>query len=67
MSQDVLDLCKALINRESVTPEDAGCQQLMADILEPLGFIIETMVFDNTFLNRCNYINYQSILKNIII
>lgn len=48
MKQDVLDLCKALINRESVTPEDAGCQQMMADILEPLGFVIETMVFEDT-------------------
>lgn len=48
MSQDVLALCKDLINRESVTPEDAGCQQLMADILAPLGFRIETMVFEDT-------------------
>ncbi|WP_286267181.1 succinyl-diaminopimelate desuccinylase [Thalassotalea atypica] len=48
MNQDVIDLAKALITRESVTPEDAGCQQLMADILAPLGFDIETMVFDDT-------------------
>ncbi len=48
MSQDVLALCKELINRESVTPEDAGCQKLMADILVPLGFEIETMVFEDT-------------------
>ena len=31
MSSDVLALTKDLINRRSVTPEDAGCQQLMAD------------------------------------
>ena len=48
MSSDVLNLTKALINRRSVTPEDAGCQQLMADILEPLGFDIESMVFEDT-------------------
>ncbi|BDM64781.1 succinyl-diaminopimelate desuccinylase [Shewanella sp. NFH-SH190041] len=45
---DVITLAKALISRESVTPEDAGCQQLMADILAPLGFSIESMVFEDT-------------------
>lgn len=45
---DVITLAKALISRESVTPEDAGCQQLMADILTPLGFSIESMVFEDT-------------------
>lgn len=48
MSNDVLALTKALINRRSVTPEDAGCQDAMADILSPLGFNIETMVFEDT-------------------
>ena len=48
MSSDVLNLTKELINRRSVTPEDAGCQQLMADMLEPLGFDIESMVFEDT-------------------
>ncbi|GLS84293.1 succinyl-diaminopimelate desuccinylase [Paraferrimonas haliotis] len=37
-----------LINRRSVTPEDAGCQTMMADILKPLGFDIESMVFHDT-------------------
>jgi succinyl-diaminopimelate desuccinylase len=45
---DVVTLTKALINRKSVTPEDAGCQPLMADILSPLGFNIENMVFHDT-------------------
>ncbi|GAA6186481.1 succinyl-diaminopimelate desuccinylase [Aliiglaciecola sp. 2_MG-2023] len=45
---DSIALTKELINRKSVTPEDAGCQQLMADILAPLGFDIESMVFDDT-------------------
>ena len=45
---DVVELTKALIARESVTPNDAGCQQLMMDILQPLGFDCETMVFHDT-------------------
>ncbi len=48
MTLDVLQLTKELINRESVTPNDAGCQQLMANILTPLGFNIETMIFEDT-------------------
>jgi len=48
MPSDVISLAQALIARESVTPEDAGCQQMMADILSPLGFNIESMVFDDT-------------------
>ena len=38
-----LQLLEALIARESVTPNDAGCQDLIAARLEPLGFIIERM------------------------
>ncbi|ABG40710.1 succinyldiaminopimelate desuccinylase [Paraglaciecola sp. T6c] len=48
MSCEVLALTEELINRQSVTPEDAGCQQLMAEYLAPLGFDIESMVFDDT-------------------
>lgn len=43
-----LDLTIDLINRKSVTPEDAGCQDMMADILKPLGFEIEDLTFDDT-------------------
>ncbi|MFT5838854.1 MAG: succinyl-diaminopimelate desuccinylase [Flavobacteriales bacterium] len=43
-----LDLTKNLLNRKSVTPEDAGCQELMANILQPLGFIIEDLTFADT-------------------
>lgn len=35
---DTLELAKALIQRASITPQDAGCQQLLAERLEPLGF-----------------------------
>lgn len=34
-----------LIERESVTPADAGCQQLMADRLEAAGFAVEHVRF----------------------
>jgi succinyl-diaminopimelate desuccinylase len=33
----------ALIGRRSITPEDAGCQQVLAARLEPLGFACETL------------------------
>ncbi|KAF0163205.1 MAG: succinyl-diaminopimelate desuccinylase [Rhodocyclaceae bacterium] len=37
----VLEKARALIARPSVTPEDAGCLDLVASWLEPLGFRIE--------------------------
>lgn len=45
---DVLALTKNLINRRSVTPQDAGCQELMKDMLGKLGFVNETLVFEDT-------------------
>lgn len=44
----VLALAKDLISRQSVTPEDAGCQVVMIERLKALGFTIEEMVFDDT-------------------
>lgn len=38
MSNETLELAKALIRRRSVTPADAGCQRLVIDRLVPLGF-----------------------------
>ncbi|MEW5973818.1 MAG: succinyl-diaminopimelate desuccinylase, partial [Pseudomonadota bacterium] len=38
---DVLKLATDLIGRRSVTPEDAGCQAMLAARLERLGFHIE--------------------------
>ncbi len=40
-----LELAKALISRASVTPEDAGCQQLMRARLEAIGFHCEELPF----------------------
>jgi len=48
MSADpTLALTKQLIEAPSVTPEDAGCQQLMADRLARLGFEIEELDFSD--------------------
>lgn len=44
----VYTLACDLIRRPSVTPEDAGCQQMMADYLSRLGFTIEPMIFHDT-------------------
>ena len=40
-----LSLACELINRRSVTPEDAGCQQLMIERLEAIGFDITPLRF----------------------
>jgi succinyl-diaminopimelate desuccinylase len=42
-----LELAIDLLQRQSNTPEDAGCQELMISRLEPLGFKIERMRFSN--------------------
>ena len=40
-----LELCKLLISRPSITPEDAGCQEIMIKRLKAIGFAIEKMPF----------------------
>ena len=45
---DVISLTQALIQKPSVTPDDAQCQPLMASILEPLGFNIEELFYTDT-------------------
>ena len=50
-----LELARALIARPSLTPDDAGCQELMVSRLAPLGFRAETLVGNgvtNTWLRR---------------
>ena len=39
----VLDLTRGLIARRSLTPDDAGCQALLAERLAPLGFRCDTV------------------------
>ena len=43
--EEIHQLTADMIARRSVSPEDAGCQQLMADYLSNLGFSIEHMPF----------------------
>lgn len=50
-----LELAIELISRPSVTPDDAGCQQLMIERLQTIGFNIEPMRFgevDNFWARR---------------
>ena len=42
---DTLELTKELIRRRSVTPDDAGCQGILAALLERGGFAVEHMRF----------------------
>jgi succinyl-diaminopimelate desuccinylase len=42
-----LELAKQLIARRSLTPDDAGCQELLIERLEKLGFKVERMRFGN--------------------
>jgi succinyl-diaminopimelate desuccinylase len=52
---DTLALTRALVERRSLTPDDAGCQELMASRLAPLGFRSETLLSNsvrNAWLRR---------------
>ncbi|OGS97702.1 MAG: succinyl-diaminopimelate desuccinylase [Gallionellales bacterium RIFCSPLOWO2_02_FULL_57_47] len=44
---ETLQLAKALIACRSLTPDDAGCQDILIERLEKLGFKIERMRFGN--------------------
>jgi succinyl-diaminopimelate desuccinylase len=45
---DTLELTQDLMRRESVTPEDAGCQIMLADRLAKIGFHAEHLRFEDT-------------------
>jgi succinyl-diaminopimelate desuccinylase len=52
---ETIELAKALIGRASVTPDDAGCQLLIAERLQAIGFSIEPLRFgevDNLWARR---------------
>jgi len=52
-----LELAKQLINNPSVTPDDMGCQELMINRLEKVGFSVHTLKFggvDNFWAVRGN-------------
>ncbi|MCP5160085.1 MAG: succinyl-diaminopimelate desuccinylase [Hahellaceae bacterium] len=44
---DTLELCKEFVRLPSVTPHDAGCQALLRQRLERIGFQFESLVFDD--------------------
>ncbi|MBB1308291.1 MULTISPECIES: succinyl-diaminopimelate desuccinylase [Pseudoalteromonas] len=48
MNHPVIELAQALIQRRSVTPEDADCQTMMNERLAQLGFNIESLFFTDT-------------------
>jgi succinyl-diaminopimelate desuccinylase len=48
MSCPVLDLAQQLIRRPSLSPDDAGCQEIMIARLEAAGFHVEPMHFGDT-------------------
>ncbi|MDO5054946.1 MAG: succinyl-diaminopimelate desuccinylase [Pasteurella oralis] len=48
MKQNIISLASELIRRPSISPDDQGCQQVIAERLEKLGFQIEWMPFNKT-------------------
>ena len=48
MKEKVISLAQDLIRRPSISPNDEGCQQMIAERLEKLGFQIEWMPFNDT-------------------
>ena len=47
-TQPEIELLSDLVRRASITPDDAGCQQILIGRLKALGFEYETMVFGDT-------------------
>ena len=45
MESETLKLLTTLIAKPSITPDDAGCQQLLIEHLSAIGFEYETMTF----------------------
>ncbi len=43
MNSATLELARQLMRRRSVTPDDAGCQEIVARRLQPLGFSLESV------------------------
>jgi succinyl-diaminopimelate desuccinylase len=54
---DIVDLARDLVRRRSVTPDDAGCQSLIAKLLATAGFTVEHLRFadvDNLWARHGN-------------
>ncbi|MDO4430510.1 MAG: succinyl-diaminopimelate desuccinylase [Lonepinella koalarum] len=48
MKTQIVDLAQNLIRRPSISPDDQGCQQVIAERLEKLGFKLEWLPFNET-------------------
>lgn len=48
MSCPVIELAQQLIKRPSLSPDDAGCQALMIERLQAIGFTVEPLNFGDT-------------------
>jgi len=48
MKAEIIALAQNLIQRPSISPQDKGCQQVIAARLEKLGFHIEWLAFNDT-------------------
>mgnify|MGYP000676295842 FL=1 len=48
MTCPVIELAQQLIKRPSLSPNDEGCQPLMIDRLQAIGFTVEAMDFEDT-------------------
>ncbi len=48
MKNSIITLAQELIRRPSISPQDLGCQQLIAARLEKLGFNLEWLPFNDT-------------------
>ncbi|MFO7582296.1 succinyl-diaminopimelate desuccinylase [Guyparkeria sp.] len=47
MTDATIDLARDLIRRASITPDDQGCQPLIAERIAPLGFAIQALRFED--------------------
>ncbi|MGX2974006.1 succinyl-diaminopimelate desuccinylase [Ursidibacter arcticus] len=48
MKNQIINLAQALIQRPSISPDDQGCQQLIAERLQAVGFKLEWLPFGDT-------------------
>ncbi|MGR3808737.1 succinyl-diaminopimelate desuccinylase [Pasteurella testudinis] len=48
MKQTIIELAQDLIRRPSISPQDLGCQQVIAERLAAVGFTIEWLPFNDT-------------------
>ncbi|WGE54523.1 succinyl-diaminopimelate desuccinylase [Actinobacillus equuli subsp. equuli] len=48
MKNNIINLVQDLIRRPSISPADQGCQQVIADRLQQLGFTLEWLPFGDT-------------------